>query len=81
MVFLKDFSKKVDYEKKAADFKKSMKNLPGGKELTLQNRDIFSFPGFSSLSDETLSHGPVSILPKIIAVGGTLNTNTHTLSA
>ena len=32
-VFLKEFFEKVDFEKKSADDKKSMKNFRGGKEL------------------------------------------------
>ena len=36
-----------------------------------------SIPGFTSLSDETLNRGPISII-MTLAVGGTLNTNTIT---
>ena len=36
MAFLKEFSKKVDFETESADDKKSMQNYPVGKELTGQ---------------------------------------------
>ena len=39
MVFLKEFFKKVDVEKKSADDNKSMKNYPVCKELSIIDDD------------------------------------------